>query len=118
MAEDVLTYTLGDPIELNLSYMPFVKNGGLFIPTQQSFALGDTVLIDLQLPAQKDAIRIEGKVIWITPKNALHQVVPGIGVQFIGSNNQIIRKQIETLLDTHMDVGGYTYGMTDEGNKK
>jgi type IV pilus assembly protein PilZ len=111
----ILNYTINDPVELNLSYIPFINNGGLFVPTFQTFTMGDFVTVDLFLPGKKDAIRIEGKIVWITPQNALHHVLPGIGIQFIGPNAQAIRTQIEGHLDNSMEIGGYTYGMTEEG---
>lgn len=115
MAKDeVISYVLNDPVELNLSYIPFLNNGGIFIPTFESYLLGDPVAIDLRLPGKKESIRISGKIIWITPKNALHHVLPGIGVQFMGPNAPTIRSEIESLLDPSMEVGGYTYGMTEE----
>lgn len=113
-----LSYVITDPLELNLSYMPFINEGGIFVPTQQSFSLGTNVLINLQLPGKKESISIEGKVVWITSKNALHHVLPGIGVQFTGSNTATIRSQIEALLDKSTDVGGYVYGITDESMKE
>ncbi len=113
-----LTYIISDPIELNLSYMPFIANGGLFVPTYDHFALGDKVRIKLQLPGKKDAIDIEGKVVWITSKNALYHVLAGVGVQFTGSNSQTIKEQLENLLDKSIEVGGYTYGITDTDKKE
>ncbi len=119
MAEDViLTYTISDPVELNLSYMPFISGGGLFIPTQQKLALDEHITLHLQLPGHADVLKIPGKIIWITPSNALHHVVPGVGIQFTGSDALTVRAQIEMLLDTSMEVGGYTYGILDEPQKK
>ncbi len=117
MTDKILTYIIKDPLELNLSYMPFIKEGGLFIPTQDSFRLDDRVLVDLQLPGKKDNLRIEGKVIWITPRNALHHVLPGIGIQFTANDASNIRHQIEILLDSSTEVGGYTYGIMGTPNK-
>lgn len=115
---EILSYTIKDPIELNLSYMPFIKHGGLFIPTDKTCVLGDRVMIDLLLPGKKESLRIDGKVIWITPKNALHHVAAGIGIQFIDANEPAVRNQIEACLDSSMEVGGYTYGITDEGKRE
>jgi len=115
---EILNYVINDPVELNLSFMPFISDGGLFVPTPQSFSLGDRVVVDLQLPGKKDSLRITGKVVWITPKNALHHVLPGIGIQFMGTDAGTIRSQIEANLDTSMEIGGYTYGMIEEKNKK
>lgn len=115
---EVLKYIINDPIELNLSYIPFINHGGLFVPTEQTYLLGDRVVIDLQLPGKKESLRIEGKVIWITPVNAFHHVLPGIGIEFAGANAPAIRLQIESNLDKSMEVGGYTYGITEEVKKE
>lgn len=110
----ILEYVINDPIELNLSYMPFIENGGLFVPTQDSFSLGDAIVVDLKLPGKMENIRIEGNVSWITPRNALHHVISGIGIQFTGPNAPTIRNMLESMLDTKIEIGGYTYGMTGE----
>ena len=39
----LLTLTIKDKSALYLAYMPFVKNGGLFIPTNSNYRLGDEV---------------------------------------------------------------------------
>lgn len=109
-----INYEIKDLLELNLSYMPFINHGSLFIPTAKTFFLNDKVLLTLSLPTKKDSICIEGAVIWITPKNALHHVISGIGIQFTGVNALLIRSQIEELLDKTVEVGGYTYGITEE----
>lgn len=115
MADDpIIAYAIKDPIELNLSYMPFINDGGLFVPTMDRYLLGDRVLVDLSLPAKKEPVRIEGKVVWITPNNALYHVLPGIGIQFTGANAATVRGLIESMLDKTVEVGGYTYGITGE----
>lgn len=107
----IIKYALNDKTELNLSYIPFINDGGLFIPTPESYALDDEVIVNLQLPKEKEAIVIKGKVVWVNPKHALHYVPQGIGIQFIGSDIQSIQKTIEANLDSSMDVGGYVYGI-------
>jgi type IV pilus assembly protein PilZ len=114
---EVISYAFKDPLECNLSYMPFINEGGLFIPTLNTYALGQKVLVDLMLPGKNESLRIEGKVVWITPRNALHHVLPGIGIQFTGANTKSVRSQIEAQLDPKIEVGGYTYGITGEVNK-
>ena len=37
----LLTLTIKDKSALYLAYMPFVKNGGLFIPTNSNYRPGD-----------------------------------------------------------------------------
>ncbi len=108
-----LSYVIKEALEINLSYMPFVRDGGLFIPTSQVFPLGTPMIVDLQLPGKKDSMKIEGKVVWVTPKNALHHVLAGVGIQFVGANAAKVRAEIESMLDKNMEVGGYTYGITE-----
>lgn len=114
---EIIDYAITDPLELNLSYMPFIKNGGLFIPTSKIFSLGDLILVDLHFPEKKDSLRIKGNVIWIIPKNALHNVLPGVGIQFIGDNIPTIITEIENHLDKSMEIGGYVYGISEETKK-
>ncbi|MEJ2298223.1 MAG: pilus assembly protein PilZ, partial [Woeseiaceae bacterium] len=45
----LLTLTIKDKSALYLAYMPFVVNGGLFIPTNSSYRLGDEVFMLLNL---------------------------------------------------------------------
>ena len=112
-----LSYKINDPVELSLSYIPFINEGGIFVPTQESFVLNEMVHIDLMLPTKKEGLKIEGKVIWITPPNSLYHVISGIGVQFVGENAKNTRVEIEKQLDPTIDVGGYTYGMTVDSKR-
>ena len=113
-----LSYAITNNLELNFSFMPFIKEGGLFIPTQQLFSLGDKVIVELRLPERKEIVSFEGKVVWINPKNALHHILAGIGIQFSGQHAQATRQLIESMLDKQAEVGGYLYGITwDEKSK-
>jgi type IV pilus assembly protein PilZ len=119
MAEvPVLNYVINDPVELNLSYMPFISEGGLFVPTDRIFPLGTKIFVDLLLPGHKESLKIEGKVVWVTPPNALYQVLSGVGVQLIGSQAAAIKVQIESGLDKSMEIGGYTLGTPSERKKE
>lgn len=105
-----INYHIKTQRDLNLSYIPFVIDGGIFYPTTESYNLGEPVLLELTLPNQDSSQTVEGKIVWITPKNALYYAYPGIGIQFIGSNAKIIREQIKAAFDNKMEIGGYTYG--------
>jgi type IV pilus assembly protein PilZ len=117
MADKTLQYVINNPLELNLSYMPFIADGGLFVPTMDIFDLGEHVVVNLLLSVKNENLKIDGKVVWITPKSALHHVLPGIGIRFMGENAAVIRAQIENSLAPSMEVGGYTYGLTDGATK-
>ncbi len=114
MANRELEYAVKNQSELNLSYMPFINNGGLFIPTTESYALKEKVTVNLILLGQTE--KIEGKVVWIIPKNSLYHVYQGIGVQFLGENAESVREYIEANLDSTMEIGGYVLGMMNDMN--
>lgn len=93
----ILSLTIRDKAVLYAAYMPFVKNGGLFIPTSKSYNLGDEVFMLLSLMDEPEKIPVAGKVVWITPKGAQGNRAAGIGVQFSGEDDLASRK-IETYL--------------------
>lgn len=93
-----LQLTIEDKATLYAAYMPFVKNGALFIPTQRSYKLGDDVFVLLSLLDEPEKLPIAGKVAWITPKGAHGTRKPGIGIQFNSQDNGVTRIKIETLL--------------------
>ena len=66
--------------------MPFVRHGGLFVPTNKKYELGEEVFILLALMDELEKIRIKGKVLWVTPKGAQGNRQAEIGVQFSGAD--------------------------------
>ena len=77
--------------------MPFIVNGGLFIPTSKQYRLGDEVFLLLTLMEEPEKIPVAGKVVWITPRGAGGTRAAGIGVQF-NEEGDMARKKIETYL--------------------
>lgn len=96
--QGILSLTIKDKSALYAAYMPFVKNGGLFIPTNKSYQLGDEVFMLLTLMDEAEKIPVAGKIIWITPKGAQGSRAAGIGVQFSDSDGGLAQKKIETYL--------------------
>ena len=78
----ILSLTIKDRTVLYAAYMPFLRNGGLFIPTNKRFALGEEVFVLLALMDEAEKIPINGTVVWVTPKGAQGNRQAGIGVQF------------------------------------
>ena len=78
----ILSLTIKDKAVLYSAYMPFLKHGGLFVPTNKEYKIGDEVFMLLNLMDEPDKIPIAGKVVWITPKGAQGNRTAGIGVQF------------------------------------
>ncbi|MGV8844530.1 MAG: PilZ domain-containing protein [Pseudomonas sp.] len=93
----ILSLTIKDKSVLYAAYMPFIKHGGLFIPTNKNYQLGDEVFMLLNLMDEPEKIPVAGKVIWITPKGAQGNRAAGVGVQFNEGDNSA-RNMIETYL--------------------
>ena len=45
----ILSLAIKDKAVLYAAYMPFIRNGGLFIPTKKEYELGDEVFMLLNL---------------------------------------------------------------------
>ena len=97
-APGMLTLNIKDKSALYASYMPFIKNGGLFIPTNKQYRLGDEVFLLLTLMDGADRLPVAGKVVWLTPRGAQGKRQQGIGVQFSSVDNGETQKKIETYL--------------------
>ncbi|AHK15928.1 MAG: PilZ domain-containing protein [Thalassolituus sp.] len=93
----ILSLTIKDKAVLYAAYMPFIRDGGLFIPTSKQYQLGDEVFMLLKLMEEPEKIPVAGRVVWVTPKGAQGNKVAGIGVQFTG-DDEIARGKIETYL--------------------
>ncbi len=96
--QGILSLTIKDKSALYAAYMPFVKGGGLFIPTTKEYKITDEVFMLLTLMEESEKIPIAGKVIWITPKGAQGNRAAGIGVQFSDQDGGVARNKIETYL--------------------
>lgn len=93
----ILSLTIKDKAVLYAAYMPFIQNGGLFIPTNKHYDLGDEVFMLLNLMEEAEKIPVAGKVIWVTPKGAQGNRVAGVGVQF-GADDPTAKNKVETYL--------------------
>lgn len=94
----ILSLAIKDKSSLYTAYMPFVKNGGLFIPTNKKYNLGDEVFMLLTLMDEKEKIPVAGKIVWVTPQGSQGNRVAGIGVQFSDQDKGAVQKKIETYL--------------------
>ena len=94
----LLTLTIKDKSALYLAYMPFVRNGGLFIPTNSNYRLGDEVFMLLNLMGEDEKLPVAGRVIWMTPKGAQGKRTAGIGVQFSEQDRGNTQRKIEAYL--------------------
>ena len=78
--------------------MPYVINGGLFIPTNSSYRLGDEVFMLLNLMGEEEKIPVAGTVIWMTPKGAQGKRTAASAYSSATRTRAIRRKKIENYL--------------------
>ncbi|MBX2826402.1 MAG: PilZ domain-containing protein [Gammaproteobacteria bacterium] len=78
----IISFSISDRGALYASYMPFIQNGGVFVPTNRNYDLGDDVFVLLKLMDDRNPIPVEGTISWITPAGAQGNKTPGVGVQF------------------------------------
>ena len=97
----VLSLTIRERAALYAAYMPFLHNGGLFVPTTKSCHLGDEIFLLLSLMQDEHRYPVAGKVAWITPAGAGHNRTQGVGLQFPDDDAGLrIRLRIEEILGT------------------
>lgn len=109
--QGILSLTIRDKSALYAAYMPFVKNGGLFIPTSRPYRLGDEVFMLLSLMDEKEKMPIAGTIVWITPKGAQGNLTAGIGVQFSELDKGQTRNKIENYLAAALKSERQTHTM-------
>ncbi len=108
----VLSLAIKEKAALFAAYMPFVKGGGLFIPTNKAYKMGEEVYMLLSLMEDPAKIPVSGKVIWVTPQGAHGGRAQGIGVQFAANESgNAARNKIEGFLGGAMKSTRPTHTM-------
>jgi len=98
----ILSISIKKLAVLHSAYMPFVENGGLFIPTRKLYEMGDEVFILLGLMDESERMPISGIVVWLTPLAAQGNRAQGIGVQFTEKDNPA-REKNRKIPDRHAE---------------
>lgn len=107
--QGMLSLSIRDTGLLYSYYMPYIRNGGIFIPTPRAHNLGDEIFVLLQLMDEPERIPLIGRVVLVTPKQAENQRPQGIGVQFDDEEGRLIRQRIESYLTQFKDSDRPTY---------
>src|SRR3989344_778511 len=107
----VLSLTIKDKNALYAAYMPFVKGGGIFVPSNRSYKLGEEVFMLLTLMDSKEKIPVAGHVVWVTPSGAQGSRTAGIGIQFSEKDSGIARNKIEGILAGALNSDRLTHTM-------
>lgn len=94
----VLSLAIKEKAALYAAYMPYLKDGGIFIPTNKPYQMGEEVFMLLTLLDDPMKLKVVGNVVWITPSTQGSKP-QGIGVQFNEKNGGLeARNKIEGLL--------------------
>lgn len=109
--QGILSLSIKDKNALYAAYMPFIKNGGLFIPTKRDYEMGEEVFMLLSLMEETERLPIAGKIIWKTPVGAEGYRAAGIGVQFSDQDGGTARNKIETYLAGALESDRSTHTM-------
>ncbi len=106
----ILSLSIKDKAVLYAAYLPFIKGGGLFIPTKKEYELGDEVFMLLNLMDEVEKIPVAGKVVWVTPKGAQGNRAAGVEVRFSDPEN-VAKNRIETYLAGSLQSDRHTHTM-------
>jgi type IV pilus assembly protein PilZ len=95
----VLSLNINSKSALYAAFMPHLKYGGIFIPTNRAYALGDEVFMLLSLMNDPAKLPVAGKVAWITPAGAQGNRPQGIGIHFNNDDGgREVKRRIEVVL--------------------
>lgn len=84
---------------LYAAYIPLFAEGGVFVPTQRDYRLGDDVYVLLTLPDEPQRYPVAGRVAWVTPARASGNRTQGIGIQFPRDEKSAqLKAKIESIL--------------------
>ncbi len=97
--QGIISLKIKDAAALYNAYMPFLKHGGLFAATPQTYSLGDEVVLLVTLADETERMSVVGKVVWISPVGAQGNRTAGIGIHFNESSDaEAARSRIENIL--------------------
>jgi type IV pilus assembly protein PilZ len=95
----VLSLSIKEKSALFAAFMPFIKGGGLFIPTNKTYKMGEDVFMLLTLMDDPAKLPVSGKVVWVTPVGAHGGRTQGVGVQFAPNDSgRAAKNKIEGFL--------------------
>jgi len=107
----VISIAIKDKQALYMSYMPFIENGGLFVPTQKDYGLGDEMFLLVKIMDEIEPVHISGKIVWVSPPGALGNRPRGVGVQFGGDTARDTKDLIESKLGASVSLTRSTHTM-------
>jgi type IV pilus assembly protein PilZ len=99
----IVQLAIKEKAALYAAYIPFFKEGGIFIPTLREYNLGDDVYVLLTIPDDIQRYPVAGKVAWVTPPKASGNRTQGIGIRFpADEKSRILKVKIEQILGSSL----------------
>jgi type IV pilus assembly protein PilZ len=99
----VIQLSIKEKAALYAAYIPLFSEGGVFIPTNRDYALGDDVYVLLSLPEDPQRYPVAGKVAWVTPAKATGSRTQGVGILFPkDEKSRLLKIKIEEILGAHL----------------
>lgn len=107
----MMSVSLKDKPIAYYSYMPFLEHGGIFVPTNDEFKMGEEVLLVLELFDNPEKFFLRTRVVWINLSRTTNGQPQGVGLAFGDDETGIkcknyIEGQLPGLL--HTDRATYT----------
>ena len=97
----VMQLAIKEKAALYAAYIPLFAEGGIFVPTQRDYRLGEDVYVLLTLPEDPQRYPVAGRVAWVTPERAPGNRTQGIGIQFPkDAKSAELKAKIEQILGT------------------
>ena len=99
----VIQLAIKEKAALYAAYIPLFTEGGIFVPTERDYQLGEDIYLILSLPDDNQRYPIAGKVAWVTPAAASGHRTQGVGVLFSADEkSRELRLKIEQILGSHL----------------
>lgn len=99
----VIQLAIKEKAALYAAYIPLFAEGGVFIPTNRDYKLGDDVYVLLSLPDDPQRYPVAGKVAWVTPPRAAANRTQGVGIRFpADEKSKLLKHKIEEILGAHL----------------
>ncbi len=106
----VFSVTLKNKASLYMAYLPFIKGGGLFLPSNKEHKIGDELIVLLSFMDEPQRVPIVSNVIWINPPHAAGNRPQGVAVQLPDTDGgKQLRGKIDQLLAGTQTSGKATH---------
>lgn len=99
-----------DTVEkLYASYLPYIQNGAIFIPSNSQQQLGSQAFVAITLPGSSERMPLNGKVVWVHHRSQGHRPA-GFALQFGKDEAGLrIKNEVERLLAGQIESEKPTY---------